>query len=77
MADVIQMHQLMDALVEEKERADEANRAKSAFMSNMSHEIRTPMNAIVGMTEILLRSELPEAEREYLGNIKRSGNCTG
>ena len=75
LADVTQMHQLMDALVEEKERADEANRAKSAFMSNMSHEIRTPMNAIVGMTEILLRSELPEAEREYLGNIKRSGNA--
>ena len=75
LADVTQMHQLMDALVEEKERADEANRAKSAFMSNMSHEIRTPMNAIVGMTEILMRSELPEMEREYLGNIQRSGNA--
>ena len=75
LADVTQMHQLMDALVEEKERADEANRAKSAFMSNMSHEIRTPMNAIVGMTEILMRSDLPETEREYLGNIQRSGNA--
>ena len=75
LADITQMHQLMDALVEEKERADEANRAKSAFMSNMSHEIRTPMNAIVGMTEILMRSDLPEQEREYLGNIQRSGNA--
>ena len=75
LTDVTEMHQLMDALVEEKERADEANRAKSAFMSNMSHEIRTPMNAIVGMTEILMRSDLPETEREYLGNIKRSGNA--
>ena len=75
LADVTQMHQLMDALAEEKERADEANRAKSAFMSNMSHEIRTPMNAIVGMTELLMRSELPETEREYLGNIQRSGNA--
>lgn len=75
LADVTEMHQLMDQLVEEKERADEANRAKSAFMSNMSHEIRTPMNAIVGMTEILMRSDLPEAEREYLGNIQRSGNA--
>lgn len=75
LADVTQMHQLMDALVEEKERADEANRAKSAFMSNMSHEIRTPMNAIVGMTEILMRSDLPQTEREYLGNIQRSGNA--
>lgn len=75
LADVTQMRQLMDQLVEEKNRADEANRAKSTFMSNMSHEIRTPMNAIVGMTEILMRSELPEAEREYLGNIQRSGNA--
>lgn len=75
LADVTQMRQLMDQLVEEKNRADEANQAKSAFMSNMSHEIRTPMNAIVGMTEILMRSDLPEMEREYLGNIQRSGNA--
>lgn len=73
--DMTEMHQLMDQLVEEKDRADEANKAKSAFLSNMSHEIRTPMNAIVGMTEILMRSELPETEREYLGNIQRSGNA--
>ena len=75
LADVTEMHQLMDQLVEEKNRADEANHAKSAFMSNMSHEIRTPMNAIVGMTEILMRSDLPQTEREYLGNIQRSGNA--
>ena len=75
LTDITQMHQLMDALVEERNRADEANRAKSTFMSNMSHEIRTPMNAIVGMTEILMRSDLPQTEREYLGNIQRSGNA--
>ena len=75
LADITEMHQLMDQLKEEKERADDANRAKSAFMSNMSHEIRTPMNAIVGMTEILMRSNLPQTEREYLGNIQRSGNA--
>ena len=75
LADVTQMRQLMDQLMEEKNRADEANQAKSAFMSNMSHEIRTPMNAIVGMTEILMRSDLSETEREYLGNIQRSGNA--
>lgn len=59
----------------EKVRAEEANKAKSAFMSNMSHEIRTPMNAIVGMTDILLREELPDSTREYLNNIRSSGDA--
>ena len=57
----------------EKEKAEAANEAKSAFLSNMSHEIRTPMNAIVGMTDILLRQEHSKQTREYLNNIKNSG----
>lgn len=65
---------LMEKLREEKERADEANAAKSQFLSSMSHEIRTPMNAIVGMTDIVLREELPANVREYLNNIKNSGD---
>ena len=65
----------MEQLRVEKERADDANAAKSQFLSTMSHEIRTPMNAIVGMTDILLREELPQNTREYLNNIKNSGDA--
>ncbi len=73
--DVTEQCELMERVREEKERADEANKAKSAFVSNVSHEIRTPMNAIVGMTQILLRQDLPGQEREYLLNIQNSGNA--
>lgn len=73
--DVTERQLLLEEVQAAKQRAEEANEAKSAFMSNMSHEIRTPMNAIVGMTEILLRGKLPEQEREYLYNIRNSGNA--
>lgn len=56
------------------EEANKANRYKSAFLSNMSHEIRTPMNAIVGITDVMLRTERNPADEKYLLNIKHSGD---
>lgn len=74
-SDIHEEHLLMEELMLAKEKAEAANEAKSAFMSTMSHEIRTPMNAIVGMTDIVLRSNLPDREKEYLTNIRSSGEA--
>ena len=63
------------ALSEALAAAEEANKAKTAFLSNMSHEIRTPMNAIIGLDSLALQNEtLPAETREYLEKIGESAH---
>lgn len=67
--------EIEERLREAKEAAELANQAKSAFLSNMTHELRTPMNGVLGMTSLLLDTELDEEQQSLVDTIRASGDA--
>lgn len=72
--DITQRKKMEQDLIDAKENAEDVARIRTQFLANMSHEVRTPMNGIIGLTKLLLNTELNEKQREYLNAIDISSN---